>query len=257
MAQLKSGSTVGSKAIVVTDDSRLSDARTPTSHTHGNITNDGKIGTTTGLMIKTTTGGALTALAQGSAGQFLQHDGTWGTPPDTVYTHPATHPSTMITGLPTSLPANGGNADTVGGFTVGVNVPANAKFTDTVYTHPVNHPPSIISQDTNNRFVTDIEKSTWSGKQDKLTAGTNVTINGNSISATDTKYTAGTNVTINASNVISATDTTYGLATASNNGLMSSAMFTKLNGLYNMVYISESAFTALGTKDPNTLYLRY
>lgn len=66
--------------------------------------------------------------------------------------------------IPTSLPANGGNADTVGGFTVGVNVPANAKFTDTVYTHPVNHPPSIISQDANNRFVTDTEKATWNGK---------------------------------------------------------------------------------------------
>lgn len=36
--------------------------------------------------------------------------------------------------IPTTLPANGGNADTVGGFTVGVNVPANAKFTDTTYT---------------------------------------------------------------------------------------------------------------------------
>ena len=35
--------------------------------------------------------------------------------------------------IPTTLPANGGNADTVGGFTVGVNVPANAKFTDTTY----------------------------------------------------------------------------------------------------------------------------
>lgn len=32
-----------------------------------------------------------------------------------AYTHPATHPATMITGLPTSLPANGGNADTVDG----------------------------------------------------------------------------------------------------------------------------------------------
>ena len=38
--------------------------------------------------------------------------------------------------IPTSLPANGGNANTVGGFTVGTNVPADAKFTDTVYTHP-------------------------------------------------------------------------------------------------------------------------
>lgn len=75
------------------------------------------------------------------------------TPPtqDTVYTHPSTHSASMITGLatvatsgkysdlsgtPSSLPANGGNAATVGGFTVGVNVPANAKFTDTVYTLP-------------------------------------------------------------------------------------------------------------------------
>lgn len=31
------------------------------------------------------------------------------------YTHPATHPASMITGLPTSLPANGGNADKVDG----------------------------------------------------------------------------------------------------------------------------------------------
>lgn len=30
-----------------------------------------------------------------------------------LYTHPDTHPASMITGLPTSLPANGGNADTV------------------------------------------------------------------------------------------------------------------------------------------------
>lgn len=29
------------------------------------------------------------------------------------YTHPATHPASMITGLPTSLPANGGTADKV------------------------------------------------------------------------------------------------------------------------------------------------
>lgn len=41
-----------------------------------------------------------------------------------------------ISAIPASLPANGGNAATVGGFTVGTNVPANAKFTDTVYTLP-------------------------------------------------------------------------------------------------------------------------
>lgn len=34
--------------------------------------------------------------------------------------------------IPTALPANGGDADTVGGFTVGCDVPADAVFTDTV-----------------------------------------------------------------------------------------------------------------------------
>jgi hypothetical protein len=32
-----------------------------------------------------------------------------------LYVHPSTHPASMITGLPTSLPANGGNSDTVDG----------------------------------------------------------------------------------------------------------------------------------------------
>ena len=35
--------------------------------------------------------------------------------------------------IPTELPANGGNADTVNGHTVGCDVPNDAKFTDTVY----------------------------------------------------------------------------------------------------------------------------
>ena len=35
--------------------------------------------------------------------------------------------------IPTELPANGGNADTVNGHTVGIDVPENAVFTDTVY----------------------------------------------------------------------------------------------------------------------------
>lgn len=35
--------------------------------------------------------------------------------------------------IPTKVPADGGNADTVNGHTVECNVPANAKFTDTVY----------------------------------------------------------------------------------------------------------------------------
>ena len=39
------------------------------------------------------------------------------------------HPYSMITGAPTSLPANGGDSATVNGKTVAENVPAGAKFT--------------------------------------------------------------------------------------------------------------------------------
>ena len=183
---------------------------------------------------------------------------------------------------------------------------------------------SSITQDTNNRFVTDVEKTAWNNKQDSLTAGTNVAITGTTISATDTvyddtelttriiavenredkdttynvattssnglmssadkskldgvevgaqknavtsvngqtgavatpdtKYTAGTNVTINASNVISATDTTYGLASASGNGLMSSAMFSKLNAMpddsvMRIIVLTQAGYDALSTAE--------
>lgn len=43
--------------------------------------------------------------------------------------------------------------------------------------------PSKITQDANNRFVTDAEKSTWNNKQDALTAGDGISISGNVISA--------------------------------------------------------------------------
>ena len=45
---------------IIEGDSRLSDARTPLSHTHGNLSNDGKIGSDSGKVVVTTTGGALT-----------------------------------------------------------------------------------------------------------------------------------------------------------------------------------------------------
>jgi hypothetical protein len=45
---------------VITTDSRLSDARTPTSHQHGNITAAGAIGNIANMPVMTTTGGVLT-----------------------------------------------------------------------------------------------------------------------------------------------------------------------------------------------------
>ncbi|MEG1142137.1 MAG: hypothetical protein RSE41_06810 [Clostridia bacterium] len=42
------------------------------------------------------------------------------------------------------------------------------------YTHPSSHPPSIITQDTNNRLVSDVEKSTWNSKASTTPATTSV-----------------------------------------------------------------------------------
>ena len=53
--------------VVRTGDSRLSDARTPTAHTHGNVTNAGAIGSTANLPIITTTSGVLAAGSFGTA----------------------------------------------------------------------------------------------------------------------------------------------------------------------------------------------
>lgn len=50
------------------------------THVHGNITNDGKVGSTADLMLKTTTAGAVTTLVAGTTSQYLRGDGTWNTP---------------------------------------------------------------------------------------------------------------------------------------------------------------------------------
>ena len=70
--------------------------------------------------------------------------------------------------------------------------------------------PSVSSSD-EGKVLKVNSSGNWSVGTDNdttYTAGTNVQINGNVISATDTTYTAGSNVQIN-NDVISATDTTY------------------------------------------------
>ena len=56
------------------------DTAPPSSHTHGDITNDGKIGSTAGLVIVTGTAGVLTAKTAGTSDQFLRGDGSWAEP---------------------------------------------------------------------------------------------------------------------------------------------------------------------------------
>jgi hypothetical protein len=58
---------------VATSDARLTDARTPISHTHGNLTNDGKVGTTANLPLKTGTNGVIEAGSfSNAAGSFCE-----------------------------------------------------------------------------------------------------------------------------------------------------------------------------------------
>ena len=95
------------------------------------------------------------------------------------------HTKSQITDFPSSMPANGGDADTVNGHTVNANVPSGAKFTDvnTTYT---------------------LTKS-----------GSTIYLNGSD----------GSQDTVSDSN------TTYGLASQSADGLMSSEDKEKLDGI--------------------------
>lgn len=74
------------------------------------------------------------------------------------------------------------------------DVPEDALFTDTKYTHPTNHPPSIITQDASNRFVTDTEKTGWTGKADKKTTFTATLLASNWVGSV-APYTQTVNVT--------------------------------------------------------------
>ena len=66
--KLKDGLTIGttSGTIAAGNDGRFTDARTPTSHAHGNVTNGGLVGTTASLPLITGTGGIIQAGAFGT-----------------------------------------------------------------------------------------------------------------------------------------------------------------------------------------------
>lgn len=58
-------------------------------------------------------------------------------------------------------------------------VNGNIKINDietTVYTHPTSHPASIITQDSNNRFLTDVERTNWNDANSKKHSHENKTV---------------------------------------------------------------------------------
>lgn len=107
----------------------------------------------------------------------------------------------FIKNKPTSLPANGGNAATVGGHTVAVDVPAGAKFTDTTYT-------AFKAATASTAGGIGLVPAPAAGANTKFMRG-------------DGTWAVPTN-------------TTYGVATQSANGLMSKDDKTKLDGLVAM-----------------------
>lgn len=164
--------------------------------------------------------------------------------------------------IPSSMPANGGNSDTVNGHIVLSDVPANAKFTDTIYTHPAgagfNHIPTGGSSGQILRWSANGTASWGEDKDTTYTAAT--TSSAGLMSAVDkTKLNSIAN---NANNYVHPTTagnkhipaggasgqilrwsengtaawgnenrTTYNVATPSTNGLLSSVDKTKLDGI--------------------------
>lgn len=110
--------------VVLTVDARLTNARTPTSHTHGNLTNAGAIGTTSGVPIITTASGVLAAGTFGTAaGSFCQGNDARlsDARPPTTHTHTASQitdfatqsalygPVTSVNGLTGAVTVSGGS----------------------------------------------------------------------------------------------------------------------------------------------------
>lgn len=151
--------------------SRMSDggdASTVTGFTVGKSVPSNAVFTDT-VYTHPTTAGNKHIPSGGSANQVLKYssDGTavWGTDANTVTT------------------INGKTGAIAKADITALGIPAQ----DTIYTHPSSHPASIITQDTNNRFVTDAEKTTWNGKADLASP----TFTGTPKTTANTSYTTG------------------------------------------------------------------
>jgi hypothetical protein len=157
-----------SSQVVMGNDTRLTNSRTPTSHTHGNIQNTGALQSSdvtiaNGDKLVITDSSDSDKVARASVAfdgstktKALTKNGTFETFVSTAASqglsdteksnaranigagtssfsgsyNDLTDKPTIPT-IPASLPANGGNSNTVNGHTVNSDVPADAVFTDT------------------------------------------------------------------------------------------------------------------------------
>lgn len=161
-----------------------------------------------------------------------------------------------ITDIPTSLPANGGNADTVNGHSVNADVPEDAVFTDTVYTHPTTsgnkHIPAggssgqILRWSADGTAVWGIDNNT----DTKVTSPSNHYTPAKST----TKSASGGTLTDIANSTLG-TQVVTGVemdAKGHVTGVVSTALKTSVPVI---VSLTRNEYDALSTKDPNTYYM--
>ena len=161
-----------------------------------------------------------------------------------------------ITDIPTSLPANGGNADTVNGHSVNADVPENAKFTDTVYTHPTTsgnkHIPAGGSSGQILRWSAD-GTAVWGSDNNTDTKVTSPS-NHYTPAKSTTKSASGGTLTDIANSTLG-TQVVTGVemdAKGHVTGVVSTALKTSVPVV---VSLTRNEYDALSTKDPNTYYM--
>jgi len=118
-ATLSVGTTAGT--VAAGNDARFSDARTPTSHVHGNITNAGAIGTAFGKILTTEAGGVIVASAVGAG--IVIADNSIGADLPYIRTQLATVAATGayadLSGAPAAYSLPTATASVLGGVKIG------------------------------------------------------------------------------------------------------------------------------------------
>lgn len=178
----------GATNFCVGNDARLSDARTPVSHAHGNITNAGAIGSTATLPIITTTSGVLAAGSFGSAaGTFAQGNDSRLSDARTPTAHVLNSASHTVSGLTTGHFLKATSATTFGfaahGLTYtdvgaaasghnhsGTYEPANANIQSHISS--TSNPHSVTKSQIGLGNVENTTLSTWAGSTNITTLGT-------------------------------------------------------------------------------------
>ena len=140
-------------------------------------TGNGAVGTTDTYTITFTSGATTTFTVSHGSGSGDMTKAVYDADDDGVVDHAASTPWSGVTGKPSVFtPDTHSHGDATTGASGFMSATDKAKLDGvasgaTNYTHPANHSPSIITQDANNRFVTDAEKAAWSAKGDVTLAG--------------------------------------------------------------------------------------